>query len=135
MDSGIYEGYEVGLWYDPLLAKVIVWGETRGQAILRMRRALSDYKLLGIRTTIPLHLRLMESTSFIAGRMDTQFLARSTVLESSPTDERTLLAALAAVAVTHHRRQKSAPVVPDGEVSTAGTSAWKLSARPGFRRA
>src|SRR5205823_10723633 len=104
VDSGIFEGFEVTLYYDPLLAKLIVWGETRGQAILRMRRALSDYKLLGIRTTIPFHLRMMESASFIAGRLDTQFLERTTIMETNVSGQYSLIAALGAAAVTHYRR-------------------------------
>jgi acetyl-CoA carboxylase biotin carboxylase subunit len=134
VDSGIYEGLEVGLYYDPLLAKLIVWGETRGQAILRMRRALSEYKLLGIRTTIPFHLRMMESPSFIGGRLDTRFLERTTIMETNVSGQHGLIAALAAAAVTHHRRTH-ARATPSGDERVApAESPWKLSARPGMRR-
>src|SRR5207244_1324135 len=68
VDSAVFDGFEVSLYYDPLVAKLIVWGETRAQAILRMRRALTEFKLLGIRTNIPFHQRLMESPTYIAGR-------------------------------------------------------------------
>ena len=53
VESGVYAGFEVSLYYDPLIAKLIVWGETRGEAILRMRRALREYRILGIKTTSP----------------------------------------------------------------------------------
>ncbi|HZR00641.1 MAG TPA: acetyl-CoA carboxylase biotin carboxylase subunit [Chloroflexota bacterium] len=135
VDSGIYEGFEVTLYYDPLLAKLIVWGETRGQAILRMRRALADYKLLGIRTTIPFHLRMMETTSFIAGRLDTRFLERTPVLETNVTGEHGVIAALAAAAVSHYRRQKAKPLAgAAANGNAAAPNPWKLAARAGLRR-
>ncbi|HEV8633299.1 MAG TPA: acetyl-CoA carboxylase biotin carboxylase subunit [Chloroflexota bacterium] len=134
VDSGIYEGHEVGFYYDPLLAKVIVWGETRGQAILRMRRALSEYKVLGIRTTIPFHYRMMETASFIAGRLDTKFLERSHVTETNPTGEQALIAALAAAAVTQHKRQSLRATASAGRDGGRGAeSPWKLAWRPGRR--
>jgi acetyl-CoA carboxylase biotin carboxylase subunit len=128
VDSGIYEGYEVGLYYDPLLAKLIVWGETRGQAILRMRRALSEYKVLGIRTTIPFHYRMMETASFIAGRFDTSFLERSQIVETNPTGEQAVIAAIAAAAVSHYRRQ--ARSTRDGIAAATVESPWKTAFRP-----
>src|SRR5205085_9272561 len=132
----LYEGFEVGLYYDPMLAKLIVWGETRGQAILRMRRALSEYKLLGIRTTIPFHLRMMESPSFIGGRLDTRFLERTSIMETNVTGQHGLIAALAAAAVTHHRRTH-ARATPAGDERVGrdpAESPWKLAGRPGLRR-
>ncbi len=134
VDSGIYEGSEVGLYYDPMLAKLIVWGETRGQAILRMRRALSDYKLLGIRTTIPFHIRMMELTSFIAGRFDTSFLERSNVFDTNISGEHGQIAALAAVAVAHRRRQARNPTSEGGAPLGELDSPWKLSGRAGRHR-
>jgi acetyl-CoA carboxylase biotin carboxylase subunit len=128
VDSGIFEGYEVGLYYDPLLAKLIVWGETRGQAILRMRRALSEYKVLGIRTTIPFHYRMMESATFVAGRLDTKFLERSQVVETNPTGEQAIIAAIAAAAVTQHRRTTRATTAR--ESASTAESPWKLAFRP-----
>jgi acetyl-CoA carboxylase biotin carboxylase subunit len=132
VDSGIYAGYEVGLYYDPLLAKVIVWGETRGQAILRMRRALSEYKVLGIRTTIPFHYRMMESATFVAGRLDTKFLERSQVVETNPTGEQAIIAAIAAAMVSQHRRTTRAIAAVDGAAGAA-ESPWKTAFRPGRR--
>jgi len=134
VDSGIFEGHEVSLYYDPLLAKLIVWGETRGQAILRMRRALSEYKVLGIRTTIPFHYKMMETASFIAGRLDTRFLERSHVTETNPTGEQALIAALAAAAVTRHKRQSQRAAVAAGrDGGRPAESPWKLAARPARR--
>ena len=74
LESGIYAGWEVSLYYDPLLAKLIVWGETRPEAILRMRRALDEYRIGGIHTTLPFHQKVMDSTVFQWGQFDTNFL-------------------------------------------------------------
>jgi acetyl-CoA carboxylase biotin carboxylase subunit len=127
VDSAVYDGYDVSLYYDPLLAKLIVSGETRAQAIQRMRRALSEFKLLGIRTNIPFHLRLMESPSFIAGRFDNAFLETFSLAAPDETGERARLAAIAAAAVAYQRQREEANKVADGQ--RAADSAWKVAAR------
>lgn len=74
-DSGVYEGYEVPLEYDPLLSKLITWGKTRDEAIQRMLRALSEYQIYGIKTTIPFFKRILLHPEFMAGRYTTHFIA------------------------------------------------------------
>mgnify|MGYP000081036899 CR=1 FL=1 len=76
VDSAIYEGMEVTYHYDPLLAKVIAWGRHRQEAIARMRRALGEFKVVGISTNIPFHLQVMEDPQFIAGSLDTSYVER-----------------------------------------------------------
>lgn len=127
VDSGVYDGFEVSLYYDPLVAKLIVWGDTRAQAILRMRRALSEFKLLGIRTNIPFHLRLMESPSFIGGRFDNAFLETFNITAPDETGERAQLAAVAAAAVAHQLKQVKSRRVDDER--RADESPWKTAAR------
>ncbi|GAC1423958.1 MAG: acetyl-CoA carboxylase biotin carboxylase subunit [Ktedonobacteraceae bacterium] len=75
VDSGLYAGLQVPLFYDPLLAKLIVWGSTREQAISRLRRALDEYNIVGVRTTIPFARWLMDHPRYIAGDMSTDFIA------------------------------------------------------------
>jgi acetyl-CoA carboxylase biotin carboxylase subunit len=75
VDSGLYAGMQVPLFYDPLLAKLIVWGKDREQAIARMRRAAAEYQVIGVRTTLPFVRWLMEQPRFIAGDMSTDFIA------------------------------------------------------------
>jgi acetyl-CoA carboxylase biotin carboxylase subunit len=75
VDSGLYAGLQVPLFYDPLLAKLIVWGHDREQAISRMRRALDEYQIVGVRTTLPFSRWLMEHPRFIAADMSTDFIA------------------------------------------------------------
>ena len=127
VDSAVFDGYEVSLYYDPLVAKLIAWGETRAQAILRMRRALSEFKLLGIRTNLPFHLRLMESPTFIAGRFDNAFLESFSIASTDETGERARLAAIAAAAVAYRRAQQKSLAVA-GEQRQA-ENGWKAAAR------
>ena len=76
VESALYRGAEISLYYDPMVAKLVVHGENRAEAILRMRRALSEYRIGGIKTSVPFHQEIMDSTEFIWGTFDTGFLAR-----------------------------------------------------------
>ena len=75
VDSGAETGYQVQPFYDSLLAKVLTWGRSRDEAIDRMRRALSEFKIEGVKTTLELHKQLMQDEDFCAGRIHTNFLA------------------------------------------------------------
>jgi len=101
-DSGIFEGAQVSSNYDPLLAKLSVWGEDRGQALARMRRALGEYAIGGIRTNLAFLARVIAHRDFIAGNYDIGFLNQhlpALLLEpDSDADNRWLLAAAAATA-------------------------------------
>ncbi|HEX2907615.1 MAG TPA: acetyl-CoA carboxylase biotin carboxylase subunit, partial [Phototrophicaceae bacterium] len=72
VDTGIYSGYEVTPYYDSLLAKLICWGEDRAEAVLRMRRALDEFTIMGLKHNIAFHQNLMNSFSFLAGLIDTK---------------------------------------------------------------
>ncbi len=74
VDSHLFAGYEVPPHYDSLLAKLIVWAETREEAIARMQRALDEYVIEGITTTIPFHLRLLKHPGFVSGDTYTRFI-------------------------------------------------------------
>ncbi len=74
VDSHLYSGYRVAPYYDSLLAKVIAWGQTRDEAIARMRRALTEMKVEGVKTTIPFHLLLLENEQFRRGDIHTKFV-------------------------------------------------------------
>jgi acetyl-CoA carboxylase biotin carboxylase subunit len=74
IDSHIYQGYSVPPNYDSLLAKLITFGETRQSAIAKMRRALDEFVIEGVKTTIPFHKMMMEHEVFLSGRFDTQFV-------------------------------------------------------------
>jgi acetyl-CoA carboxylase, biotin carboxylase subunit len=74
VDSAIYQGYKIPPFYDSMVAKLIVWALTREEAISRARRALREYRLEGIKTTIPLHMRLLEDDAFRSGEYHTGYL-------------------------------------------------------------
>ena len=73
-DGGVYQGYRVPVHYDPMISKLVVWAETRPDAIARMRRALGEYRIEGIRTTIPFHRRVVRHRAFLDGEFDTGFI-------------------------------------------------------------
>jgi acetyl-CoA carboxylase biotin carboxylase subunit len=75
-DGGAYEGAEISANYDPLISKLSVWAPDRARAVARMRRALSEYVVGGIRTNLPFHERLFEHAEFVAGNYDTGFIDR-----------------------------------------------------------
>lgn len=77
VDSHAYTGYRIPPYYDSLIGKLIVWAPTRAEAIARMRRALDEYAITGIKTTIPFHQKLMENPHFIEGKeVYTDFIVR-----------------------------------------------------------
>ncbi|MCL6631653.1 MAG: acetyl-CoA carboxylase biotin carboxylase subunit [Alicyclobacillus herbarius] len=80
VDSAAYPGYTVPPHYDSMIAKLIVWAPTREQAIDRMLRALAEYRIEGVKTTIPFHLRLLAHEKFRVGDVSTRFLEENSVL-------------------------------------------------------
>jgi acetyl-CoA carboxylase biotin carboxylase subunit len=74
VDSAIYQGYQIPPFYDSMVGKLVIWALTRDEAISRARRALREYRLEGIKTTIPLHLRLLEDDAFRSGEYNTGYL-------------------------------------------------------------
>ncbi len=76
VDSHIYQEYVVPSYYDSLLAKLITWGKTREEAISKMKRALEEFVIEGVSSTIPFHLKMMSNPDFLAGNIDTKYLER-----------------------------------------------------------
>ncbi len=83
-DGYVYEGYEIPIHYDPMISKLIVWGNTRDEAIRRMRRALYEYKITGVKTSIKMLERVMNNENFIAGNYDTHFIEKNREQLMSP---------------------------------------------------
>ena len=77
VDASVYEGYDIPLWYDPLISKLIVWGSNRYEAVQRMKRALREYKITGVKTSVPFLARVMDTTDFILGQYDTGFIEKN----------------------------------------------------------
>jgi len=106
LDSGIYEGYRVPLEYDPLLSKLISWGRSRDEAVERMKRALSEYHIYGIKTTIPFFKRILQHPNFISGDYNTHFIANlENVTEDQDPKEKTV--ALIAAGIKSYRESQS----------------------------
>jgi acetyl-CoA carboxylase biotin carboxylase subunit len=76
-DGYVYEGYEIPMYYDPLISKLISWGKTRPESIARMRRALYEYKITGVKTNIKFLERIMDIPDFIGGKYNTHFIEQN----------------------------------------------------------
>lgn len=128
VDTGVYPGFEITPFYDPMIAKLIVWGETRAQAILRMRRALEEYRIVGVRTNIPFHQTLMDSPRFMAGQYDTRFVEERFSMEDAAENRQDFseVAAILATLVAHHETEKAAQFVQRNE---RDASNWKWVSR------
>jgi acetyl-CoA carboxylase biotin carboxylase subunit len=130
VDSGLYRGAEVSLFYDPLLAKLIVWGESRPAAILRMRRALAEFRIAGVKTTIPLHQQIVNTTQFLGGAYDTHYLEEVFQMTHTEGKDYDRLAAIVATLIAHQQR---GDVI--NRLAPAGPSNWKRVGRAqGLRR-
>lgn len=126
VDSGIYQGYEIPVYYDPLIAKLIVYAPTREEAILRLRRALSEYEIGGVKTTIQFFLSAIEDKGFKKGDYHTGFIEIG-IKKGIIGDEE--LAGIAAVLFNHSGKTKKEIVRKETQ------SPWKYQGRvEGMRR-
>ncbi len=128
-DGGIAQGYEVPIYYDPLIAKLVTWAESRPLAIERMHRALNEFVLDGVATTIPFHRWVMTSDAFREGDFDTSFVAEYFRPEAARAEELEKAAAVLCTLLTHFR-EGAAPAA--GAASRDGALAadpWRLAAR------
>ncbi|MCR4394235.1 MAG: acetyl-CoA carboxylase biotin carboxylase subunit [Dehalococcoidales bacterium] len=80
VDSGVYTRYTIPPFYDPMISKLVAWGRDRHEAIIRMRRALYEYIIVGVKTNIPFHKAVMENPRFVAGDLSTRFIDRENTL-------------------------------------------------------
>ncbi len=125
-DGGIAQGYEVPIYYDPLIAKLVVWAEDRPLAVERMSRALGEFVLDGVATTIPFHRWVMASEVFRKGEFNTTFVEKYFRPEASHA-ERQEKAAAVLCTILSHLRGAAAPAGTDG--AGPATDAWRLAAR------
>jgi len=133
LDSGIYPGWNVPLEYDPLLAKLIAYGEDRSQAIARLKRALREYFIAGVKTNLGLFRRILGDESFVAGQTDTGLLARLTAHAPDATASDTKLATIAAGVFTalnaHNGNSADRSGARDLSQPNSQASPWKEVAR------
>jgi acetyl-CoA carboxylase biotin carboxylase subunit len=125
-DQGVYAGYTVPVFYDPMLSKLIVHGPTRDAAIARMLRALAEYRVEGIETTIPFFTFIMQNADFAAANFDTGYIDRilpEIDFAQRPAQERDVDAAIAAAAIMAFEESQNVKLPEE----TA--SAWRNAAR------
>jgi pyruvate carboxylase subunit A len=123
VDSGVYTHYSIPPFYDPMISKLVSWGKDRNEAIERMRRALYEYVIVGVKTNIPFHVAVMENPRYVAGELDTGFIDKETgllddikrIVEQGdslveklpqPLSEKKKIAAIAAVAAITQMQRK-----------------------------
>lgn len=141
VDSGLYAGLQVPLFYDPLLSKLIVWGSDRAQAIARMRRALEEYQIVGVRTTLPFSRWLMDQPRYIAGDFSTDFIAEewgekgrlreattAANEESRQLTPEKVAALVGALLMHEHEQEEQLRRQPVGAESSDG-SRWRMAGR------
>jgi Acetyl/propionyl-CoA carboxylase, alpha subunit len=119
---------EVSIHYDPMIAKLAVWGKTRPQAIDRLRRALDEYDVSGLTTTLPFFREVVRDTEFQGGQLDTSFIERFNSRRASappavPAVEESHMAIIAASLAYHRRQQHST------QRSSRASNGWKMSGR------
>ncbi len=125
-DSAAFPGMEVSIFYDPMIAKLSTWGETRAHAVARMKRALGEYQVRGLTTSIPFHLAVLDDPEFLSGALDTGFIPRF-LTRARPAPPRWLekYAVAAALIDLAGGGHDSAP----GDAPAPAESAWKLAGR------
>ena len=132
-DAGVYEGWTVPLDYDPMLSKLIAYAPDRTAAIARMRRALDEYFISGIKTNLSLFRRLLEHPDFIAARIDTGFLDRLLTARPQASTTSDGLAAIAAISAALFAARSPANPEQNGNAKANGqkpaSSNWKRTAR------
>jgi acetyl/propionyl-CoA carboxylase alpha subunit len=135
IDAGVYEGAEVSLYYDPMIAKLATWGRDRGEAIDRMRRALAECTIAGeLTTNLEFHRWIVEQPGFLAGDFDTNYINQEYHPEKLMRGEDpTRLAAILAAAVTAQHNQNHTVAAPSTSATARaganGGSAWKTLGR------
>ena len=140
-DSGAEAGMDVPIFYDPMISKLVAWGADRLQAIARMRRALSEFEVVGIRTSVPFFRWMLDQPDFERARFDTTYLDAllrgrqgEPFLPARETDEQVAAIAAALFAelgrgMTAGSAASHAAARPNGEATRAATARWKTQAR------
>jgi len=127
IDTGVFPGYQVTPYYDSMISKLICYGETRGEAVLRMRRALEEYRIMGVKTNIPFHQHMFDSHRFLSGQFDTRFVEeRFSMADRDALDS--LEAAILATLAAHQQSQQASQFVGSGS-RQATSSIWKWAGR------
>ena len=136
VDGYAYSGYEIPIHYDPMISKLVTYGATREEAIQRMRRALDEYMILGVKTSIPFLKKILDQKDFIEGNYNTHFIEKhtDTLFSATPQDSAEMmenLAGIAALLEYNHllnEKIKASNGQPNGNGNN-GKSGWKIYGR------
>ncbi|MFN2145560.1 MAG: acetyl-CoA carboxylase biotin carboxylase subunit, partial [Anaerolineales bacterium] len=112
VDTGVFSGAEISPYYDPMIAKLICYGDKRSQVIRRMLRALTEYHILGVTSNIPFHQNILQNKDFIAGNFDTRFVEERFSLDQATTSTERYAEAAAVIAtlLSHQKTQRAARI-------------------------
>ena len=126
VDTYVFSGYEIPIYYDPMIAKLITWGKTREETIDRMNRSLIEFTLTGVKSNIVLHKSILKNKKFLSGEYTTQFCEQDLKVETPDlfnfVDDKVFLIS---AAITAYKDREKNPV----EKKYEDMSAWKLSGR------
>ena len=126
VDTYVFSGYEIPIYYDPMIAKLITWGKTREEAIQRMNRALIEFTLTGVKSNIVLHKSILKHKKFLSGEYTTQFCENDLSVENPDlfkfVDDKVFLIS---AAISAYKDREKTPV----EKKAEDMSSWKLSGR------
>jgi acetyl-CoA carboxylase biotin carboxylase subunit len=123
VDSGIYEGAEISVYYDPIIAKLLAYGQDRPQAISRMLRALDEFRISGVITNIDFHKSILRHPEFVAGRLSTRFIESYYEPPEQASETLSRVAALAAALAEHRERNR----VSFSRIKKNNPSKWKTA--------
>ncbi len=126
VDSGVENGSEISIHFDPMLAKLVVYGKNRNEAINRMKRALNNYRVKGVKTSIPFELAVMDSPEFVSGNYNTGFIDNDFDFKKLNEMKLQNEEIIAAIAAFTHRLLRTTKIPA---TSKEKTSKWKLSGR------
>lgn len=127
IDSAVFPGSEISIYYDPMIAKLLVWGRTRQEMIERMRRALREFRIDGVKHNILFHKTILDSEDFFSGHYDTTFIEKMNDWSRKGHPEKLEKVALMAAALAY---KKMLPAQTEKPISRAQTvSSWKIAGR------
>jgi len=132
-DGGVYEGAEVSIYYDPMISKLAVYGKTRAEAIDRLRRALREYEVGGIKTTLPFFREVVEDEEFIHGNLDTGFIKGFNERKKAKQENDTARD-LAIVATALAQSGKRKAVADESNKAVEIASRWAIAGRAAAHR-
>jgi acetyl-CoA carboxylase biotin carboxylase subunit len=128
-DSGVTQGDEVSIFYDPMISKLAVWGRTRREAIDRLRRALDEYAIGGIKTTLPFFREVVRDQEFIDAKLDTGFITRFNERRAAVADRDQASTAADMAVIAAALLYKRATAVVQRLEAPASESRWRMSGR------